>query len=113
MGQAMGRWVCLFLVALGVCLPAGAAAEDPGGRDGMQVHVDPQTGRLVPEAATPPAPAHPPALPAPAAEVPAPGGGMMAVLHGQFRSEAVATVEPDGRVRVECIRREAPDPTPR
>jgi hypothetical protein len=112
MGQAMGRWVCLLLAALGVGLPAVAAAEDAGGR-GMQVHVDPRTGRLVPEAAAPSAPAHPPAPPVPASEVPAPGGGMMAVLHGQFRSEAVATVEPDGRVRVECIRRESPDPTPR
>jgi hypothetical protein len=109
----MGRWVCLLFVAVGVCMPAVVAAEDVAGRGGMQVHIDPQTGRLLPEPAPSPAPGRLPAPPVPAAEVPAPGGGMMAVLHGQFRSEAVATVEPDGSVRVECIRRESPDPAPR
>jgi hypothetical protein len=110
--RATGRWVCLLFVAIGVCLPGVVAAEGADGHGGMQVHVDPQTGRLVPEPATPPASGRLPAPPVPAAEVPAPGGGMMAVLHGQFRSEAVATIEPDGRVRVECIRRESPDPAP-
>jgi hypothetical protein len=37
---------------------------------------------------------------------------MMAVLNGPFMSDTVATVEPDGSVRVECIRREPPTPAP-
>ena len=66
----------------------------------MQAHVDPTTGRLVPEPTTPPV-ARP--APAPLAEVPAPGGGMMVHLNGQFMSTIVATVEPDGSVRVGCV----------
>jgi len=101
------------VVAVGVFTPALVAADDAGGRSGMQVHVDPQTGHLVPAPTTPPARAQLPAPPVPAAEVPASGGGMMAVLDGQFMSDAVATIEADGSVRVECVRRELPNSAPR
>lgn len=108
----MRRWVALVVVALGMVTPTIGTAEDAAGHGGMQVHVDPQTGHLVPAPATPPARAPLPAPLVPAAEVPASGGGMMAVLNGQFMSDAVATVAPDGSVRVECIRRESPPPGP-
>ena len=108
----MWWWVRLAAV-VGIFLPALGGADDAAGRGGMQVHVDPQTGHLVSEPATPPALGHLPAPAVPAAELPASGGGMMSVVGGQFRSEAVATVEPDGRVRVECIRREPPPSAPR
>jgi hypothetical protein len=109
----MGWWGGLVLAVVAFVAPAAMAGDGADGRSGMQVHVDPQTGRLVPEATTPPAGGRLPAPPPPAPEVPASGGGMMAVLGGQFMSDAVATVEPDGSVRVECIRREPPTPAAR
>ena len=109
----MRWWGGLVVAVVAFVAPAAMAGDDAAGRSGMQVHVDPQTGRLVPEATTPPpASGRLPAPPLPVAEVPAAGGGMMAVLNGQFMSDAVATVEPDGSVRVECIRRESPTPAP-
>ena len=94
----MMRWTCLVLLALGL----GAR---PGSADEMEAHIDPQTGRLVPEPATPRPLRALPAPPPPVAETPAPGGGMMAVLNGQFTSDLVATVRPDGSVRVDCVAR--------
>ena len=97
------RWswgACLVL--LGICAIPSARAGDGAARSGMQAHIDPQTGRLVPEPVTPPVSRPSPTAP-PLAPEPAPGGGTMVRLHGQFMSTTVATVEPDGSVRVECV----------
>jgi hypothetical protein len=98
----------LGLVVLGALVVGGqptASAEDARhgvAPSGMQAHVDPATGRLVPEAVVPP-PAERQPAPLPAAtEEPAPGGGMMSVLHGRFMNSVVATVEGDGSVRIDC-----------
>ena len=74
------------------------------GDAGMEAHVDPLTGALVPEAVGPVRPA--PALPAPAlpaSELPAPGGGMMIDIRGRFMSSVVATVAPDGSLHLDCV----------
>ena len=110
----MGRWRAAVMVVIGLC--AGAARAGSGNEDaarsGMRANVDPHTGRFLPEPVTRRLPQHLPALPPPAAkEIPAPGGGMMAVLNGQFMSDLVATVEPDGSVRLRCVTREPHDPT--
>jgi hypothetical protein len=98
----------LGLVVLGALVVGGqpaASAEHARHRvapSGMQAHVDPATGRLVPEAVVPlPAGREPAPLPLPSEE-PAPGGGMMSVLHGRFMNSVVATVEADGSVRIDC-----------
>ena len=96
----MGRWTCLVLTVLALLARQTRAGE-------MQVHIDPQTGQLVPEPTTSRPAQALPAPPRPAADIPAPGGGMMAVLNGQFMGELVATVNPDGSVRVDCIPRDA------
>jgi hypothetical protein len=89
-------------IVIGALLLLGAHAA-PGADAGMEAHVDPQTGALVPEAVTP-APAPLPTAPRPrAAELPAPGGGMMIDVSGRFMSTMVATVEPDGSVHVDCV----------
>jgi hypothetical protein len=89
---------------LAVTLSGVSHAGDDGaaGQPGMKAHVDPRSGRLVPEPVAPeaaePLPAPAPSLP----EEPAPGGGTMVRLKGQFMSNVVATVNPDGSVRIEC-----------
>jgi hypothetical protein len=88
-------------IGLAVLLCASIARA---GDAGMEAHVDPLTGTLVPEAVGPviPVPAlPPPALPA--AEIPAPGGGMMIDIRGRFMSSVVATVAPDGSVHLDCV----------
>ncbi len=96
------RSVGVCLVLLGICAVPSARGGDDGARSGMQAHVDPTTGRLVPEPVIPPVSR--PTPPAPAlAQEPAPGGGTMIRLKGQFMSTTVATVEPDGNVRVDCV----------
>jgi hypothetical protein len=112
------------LVVLGLCALAhlGRAQDDVSGgkgppaaaatSSGMRVHVDPRTGRFVPEPVVPeahPLPARVPTL----AEVPAPGGGMMVPLNGHFMSNLVATVNPDGSIRMDCVTGDAPVPTAR
>ncbi len=98
----MRRWGAVWRSGLVVgALVVRAHAGDAGA--GMEAHVDPSTGRLVPEPVDPgwrrPAIA---ALPAPV-EVRAPGGGMMAVVPRQLASHLVATIEPDGSVKMDCI----------
>ena len=107
----MVRWIGAGMVVIGLCAGAAhAGSGDEHATSGMRANVDPQTGRFVPEPPAP-SPQRLPALPPPAAkEVPAPGGGMMAVLNGQFMSDLVATVEPDGSVRMRCMTREPHDP---
>jgi len=81
---------------------AAPPAGDTPGAAAMRAHVDPRTGRL---AAEPPVAAR--------AELPsaahtteglvvtkAPGGGDMLDLEGRFQSRMVATVMPDGSVRL-------------
>lgn len=96
----MATWRTIGLAVLLCASPAGA---------GMEAHVDPLTGALVPEAVGPVIPA--PALPAPtvpAAELPAPGGGMMIDVRGRFMSSVVATVAPDGSVHLDCVSHDHP-----
>ena len=81
---------------------AAQTAARVAGAAGMQAHVDPQSGRLVPERAVPGPPQVPAALPAPR-EVPAPGGGVMSVVPREYFSRVVATVEADGSVRMDCV----------
>jgi hypothetical protein len=98
-----GRARCLVLVIVtlsGASLRDHATAADR--QPGMKAHVDPRSGVLVP-APVAPEPAEP--LPAPVPsfrEERAPGGGTMVRLNGQFMSNLVATVNPDGSVRIEC-----------
>jgi len=79
---------------------AGAGDEQPG----MRAYIDPRTGGFATE--PPPAEPAPPlgaAQSQPAADlqaVPAPGGGVMIDLQGQFQSPIVATVQPDGTIRL-------------
>lgn len=98
-----GRTGCLVLVA--VVLSGASRADDgnaAGQRPGMKAYVDPGSGRLVP-APVVPEPAAPLPAPVPLAEEPAPGGGTMVRLNGQFMSNLVATVNPDGSVRIDCV----------
>lgn len=95
-----------FGAAFGMLLVALAAVEarsEDGSDAGMRAYVDP-SGRLVP--APPPGTAVPPAAAlersgAGLTETPAPGGGRMIDLKGRFRSPVVATVQPDGSVRID------------
>jgi hypothetical protein len=111
----MGRLARYTVVALVLLGPATGGAEDaaPGaGAGGMQAHIDPQTGGLVQEPVLPPpadVQAPQPAPPeAPRRDVHAPGGGMMVELGGSFMSDLVATVGPDGRLRIDCVPGTAP-----
>jgi hypothetical protein len=86
----------------------GGDGTAAGRRPGMEAHVDPDSGELVPEPVTPrPAESLPAPLP-PLAEEAAPGGGTMVRLNGQFMSNVVATVNPDGSVRIECVTEHGP-----
>ena len=99
--------------------PAAPEAEEllqAGGHgaprpSGFIVHVDPLTGHILPE---PPVPAHgqglerqqlqlPPIEPLPAVETPspAPGGGVKVKLNRQFNQTLFATIEADGKIKVE------------
>lgn len=99
--RTSGRTIGLVILVLAACSTPDARSEHS--RSGMQANIDPRTGALVPE---PPGPTAP-ALPTPSrpriAETPAPGGGMMADISGRFMSSLVATIEPDGSVRVDCV----------
>jgi hypothetical protein len=97
-----GRTCCLVLVA--VALSGASRADDgnAGQRPGLKAYVDPDSGRLVPGPVVP-EPAAPLPAPVPLAEEPAPGGGTMVRLNGQFMSNLVATVNPDGSVRIDCV----------
>jgi hypothetical protein len=93
---------------LGLGSPARSedAASAPVPAAGMRAYVDPRTGALVPA----PVPGAPPAAPgfsrsaAGLVETRAPGGGVMVNLQGRFQSPLVATVGPDGRVRLQHLR---------
>ena len=98
-----GRASYLVLVAVVFSGVSHAGDGTAGGqRPGMKAHVDPGSGRLVPGPVTP-QPAEPLPAPPPLVEEPAPGGGTMVRLNGQFMSNLVATVNPDGSVRIECV----------
>lgn len=112
----MGRLARYTFVALVLLGPAAGGAEDAApaaGAGGMQAHVDPQSGALVPEPVLPAPSAVPVPLPAPRQaalrDVHAPGGGMMVELEGRFMSDLVATIEPDGRLRIDCVPGTAPE----
>jgi hypothetical protein len=107
----MGAWrtIGVGLVLLGICaVPSARGGDERAARAGMEAHVDPQSGRFVPEPVVPPPsrPVVPAPLPAP--EVPAPGGGMMVHLNGRFLSHLVATVDDDGHVHLDCVTGDAP-----
>ncbi len=75
------------------------AANTPSTSPGMQVFVDPKTGKLLkepPEGAMLVAPG--PALPEPVqVESPVPGGGVMVDTQGRFETPMEATIGPDGK----------------
>jgi hypothetical protein len=98
----MGRGVAVAAVlATGLVAAVATAGESPSA-PGMRAYVDPATGKLTdrppPGAAALPAASH---SGVGLAETPAPGGGVMVHLQGRFQSPLVATVGPDGQVRVE------------
>jgi hypothetical protein len=103
----VGRWwigMGLVVAGIGALAPAGRTEESAGAapRAGMQAHIDPATGRLVPEpVVAPPAQALPARRP-PLVAVQAPGGGTMLELDDRYRSTTTATIEPDGSVRLDC-----------
>ena len=94
----------LWVLLVGAVDAGENALDTPASAPGMKAYVDPQTGELLPER-----PPDLPPEPASAAldhstaglvEVPAPGGGSMIDLQGRFQSPLVATVAPDGTLRV-------------
>lgn len=96
------RWLAVGFALLAFGSLPSARGEDAGGaRAGMRAHVDPSTGRLVPEPVVP-EPSRLPAPRPPAIEEPALGGGMMIRLNGRFMNDLVATVNPDGSVHMDC-----------
>ena len=99
-----GRTGCLVLLAVALS-GASHAGDEPAAneRPGMKAYVDPSTGRLVPGPVAPEPAAPLPAPAPPLAEEAAPGGGTMVRLNGQFMSNVVATVNPDGSVRIDCV----------
>jgi hypothetical protein len=97
-------WIGLGLVVAGIGAPRPGRAEEAVAppRAGMQAHIDPATGRFLPEPIVPPPAQALPAKRPPLAAVAAPGGGMMIELDDRFRSTMTATVQPDGTVRIDC-----------
>ena len=102
MRSARARSLLLAAVVLSGASHAGDSTT-AGPRPGMKAFVDPSTGRLVPGPVAPEPAAPLPAPAPPLAEEPAPGGGTMVRLNGQFLSNVVATVNPDGSVRIDCV----------
>jgi hypothetical protein len=106
--RVIGGVVLIGLAAGG----AGAAdvAAVPSGTGGMRAYADPRTGALRERPLPGEAKAPPTAAFSRSAvglvETPAPGGGIMLDLQGRFRSPLVATVAPDGTVRID---HETPD----
>ena len=105
--DARGAGAALVLlgvvVARAVC--AGEAARDtPASVPEMRAYVDPRTGGLLPgpPADLPPEPVSPARDRSSAGlvEVSAPGGGSMIDLRGRFQSPLVATIGPDGTLRL-------------
>lgn len=101
-----------YIIAIGVAVagrlvrPVDAAdvsASPAGASAAMRVYVDPETGRPIPP---------PPGAAAEAApierqrsgeglvEEPSPAGGVVMHLQGRFKTPTVATVAPDGTVRI-------------
>jgi hypothetical protein len=88
--------------------PAEKPAAVPGA--GMKIHVDPQTGAVIPE----PAPGTPPLELSPQernalstsheglteVQSSVPGGGYSIDLQGRFQSPLTATIGPDGKARI-------------
>ena len=100
---AAGVALCGLMVA-GAVGAGEEVLDTPTTAPGFKAYVDPPTGELLPErpANLPPEPASP-ALDlwgAGLVEVPAPGGGSMIDLQGRFQSPLVATIGPDGTLRL-------------
>jgi len=104
-GAGAGAALVLFGTIVAPAVRAGEAAPDPSASTpGMKAYVDPRTGELVPErpVGLPPEPTSP-ALDRSTVglvEIPAPGGGTMIDLQGRFQSPLVATLGPDGTLRL-------------
>ncbi len=108
----MSRWIGLRDLSLNVSLVffvAGCSVNNlvppTEGTAGIVVHIDPTTGRFLPEppagnVTPPPATASLKASPPPLYETasPTPGGGVMIDLNGQFHTPLVATINADGKV---------------
>jgi hypothetical protein len=110
MGRRIGAYVAgAALVLYGVIVAGDVgtgeeARSRPASAPGMKAYVDPATGELLPgrPANLPPEPPSA-ALGASTAglvEVPTAGGGTMIDLQGRFQSPLVATIAPDGTLRV-------------
>ncbi len=111
-----GRWRRAARVGLVVSLAIAFDGRPSAGGDaapaaGMEAHVDPATGRFVPEPVVPRPPEPVRTFPPPVLE-PAPGGGMMSVLHGRFKNAMVATVDADGTLHVDCRPQDGPLESP-
>lgn len=93
--------------------PADKPAAVPEDASGMRVHVDPQTGAILPE----PAPGTRPLQLTPQeqntlstsheglVEVPSPlpGGGVKLDLQGRFQSPLIGTIDANGKVKIEHL----------
>ena len=109
--MACGALVLLSALVLDERRSVGGEQPAATRAAGMEAHIDPATGRFVPEPVVPRAPA-PAQVPPPIVVEPAPGGGMMSVLHGRFRSSIVATVDADGTLHMDCHPENAPVESP-
>jgi hypothetical protein len=93
--------------------PAGESAAVPSGAAGMMIHIDPQTGAVLRE----PAPGTVPLQLTPAlqnafstshqglVEVPSsvPGGGVKLHLQGRFQSPLIATIDANGKLKMQHL----------
>ena len=102
--MAAWRRIGVGLVVLGACMVPGANGDDATrapARSGMQAHVDPQTGRFVPEPTE-----RPHALPSPTRPPletrTMPSGETVIKFDDRFHSTMTATVGPDGKVHLGC-----------
>ncbi len=103
--RVIGGVVLIGLAAGGAGAADVAVHAVPSGTGGMRAYADPRTGALreqpMPGEPKPPATAAFSRSAVGLVETPAPGGGIMLDLQGRFRSPLVATVAPDGTVRID------------
>lgn len=106
-GRAGAALVLFGFIVAGAVGAGEEVLDTPASAPGLKAYVDPLTGELLPER-----PADLPPEPASAAldqssaglvESPAPGGGTMIDLQGRFQSPLVATLGPDGTMRLRHV----------
>ena len=102
--MALWRAIGVGLVVVGACVVPGASGDDEShapARSGMEAHIDPQTGRFLPEPAVRPQPLPIPTRPPLAAKT-LPSGEIVIKFDDRFHSTMTATVGPDGKVHLGC-----------